>query len=136
MAGTQKRVAGAAATPTIKSRTMNPSPEEPWRRLGQRRDCEPHRGPVLLFAARGAFLASCAALLVLPAPVALVLGTLVWACAWHDLKRMSAEVVDVAGMAQTASARGLARAAVTGTLAQVILAGLIVLAFYAVSNWP
>jgi hypothetical protein len=105
--------------------------DEPWRRLGQRRDCEPHRGPELLALARFALWSSCLALLVFPALLAVGLGTAVWLRAQRDLVRMSRGEVDLDGMGQTASARGLARAAVVGTLLQLFLVTVLGLALYA-----
>lgn len=110
--------------------TMMTTTDEPWRRLGQRRDCEPHRGPELLFLARVALWSATLTLLLLPALVAVGLGAAVWLRARGDLVRMSRGEVDVGGMGQTASARGLAGAAVVGTLLQLALFGLLALILY------
>jgi hypothetical protein len=109
---------------------VNSPTDEPWRRIGQRRDCEPHRGPELLFLARVALWSACLTVLLLPALVAVALGSAVWFRARHDLVRMSRGEVDPEGMGQTASARGLAGAAVTGTLVQLVGGALLFAALY------
>src|SRR5262245_31230458 len=67
---------------------------------------------------RAALWSATLTLLLLPALLAVVLGSAVWLRARRDLVRMSRGEVDPGGMGQTASARGLAGAVVVGTLLQ------------------
>ena len=93
----------------------------PWEQPGQvRRDCEPHRGDLLLVL--GTFALVCGLLfwLLWPAVVGFALGFLVLVLGGQDLERMRAGQMDPGGQGQTEAAMtragvGLAASLLGGT---------------------
>jgi hypothetical protein len=103
-----------------------PESDRPWEQPGAvRRDCEPHRGELLLrlsfVGVSCSLLASC---LWAPAFVAVGLGAAVLVMAARDLKKMRAGVMDPAGRAQTEEAHDLAEIAVFLGMAFLVLIAL------------
>jgi hypothetical protein len=87
-----------------------PDPDDadprPWEQPGQwRRDGLPHRGRLLAVlgdvASLGAILGW---IIVVPAPVGLVLGAVVWLLARRDLRLMASGLIDPAGRELTRGA--------------------------------
>jgi hypothetical protein len=71
-----------------------------------RRDCEPHRGGLLLGLGLSSFLLGlAAATLVVPGLVALPLGLVTWRLVGRDLEAMRAGRMDPAGRSWTRVAR-------------------------------
>src|SRR5690242_14092518 len=83
--------------------------ERPWERPGAvRRDCEPHRGRLIL--ALGGLAGFCgifACILVLTAPLAIAFGVTAWLMARRDLARMRQGLMNPAGRPYTEPGRGL-----------------------------
>jgi hypothetical protein len=81
--------------------------ERPWERPGcVRRDCDPHRGPLLMLLAAAGTLGSSAALVFAPAAlVSLPLCIAVWRTAKRDLNRMSEGAMDPQGSGKTEAAQ-------------------------------
>jgi hypothetical protein len=75
---------------------------QPWERPGAvRRDCEPHRGHLLLRLGSVGFLLSLLSCLLLSALLAVVLGVVVDAMGKRDRARMAAGTMDPSGAADT-----------------------------------
>ena len=91
------------------------SDDRPWERPGAvRRDCQPHRAPLLLALGDASLLLGTLSLcLGFPALTAFACGAVAWGLARHDLGRMGAWLMDPGGLAVTrrARARALAGAA-------------------------
>jgi hypothetical protein len=106
--------------------------ERPWERPGAvRRDCEPHRGPLLFWLGGGSLLCGIAWLwLVVPALIGLPLGVVVLLLGGRDLKKMAAGVMDPEG-AELVKKSG--RYAVGGVVlslgAGAVFGGLLLLRF-------
>ena len=80
--------------------------ERPWEKPGGvRRDCEAHRGGLLLFLGVVSVVGASLSCLLLPALIALALGVGVSMTAAHDLRKMEAGVMDPSGDRRTALAR-------------------------------
>jgi hypothetical protein len=94
----------------------------PWEQPGTvRRDCESHRGPLLLFGGRVFFVLSLLGVAfsrIDPLPtgwlplLALVGGAVCLWLSWHDLQQMKRGEMDPAGLTEVETARGLARYAI------------------------
>jgi hypothetical protein len=95
----------------------------PWELPGAlRRDCEPHRGKLLLWL--GVVGAGCSLLafcLCVPGLVGIAIGLPVWVVAAQDLNKMRGGVMDHAGRAQTEEALILGRMAVVLGFALMVL---------------
>lgn len=104
----------------------------PWEEAGRvRRDCEPHRGPML----RGLGIVSVVLVPVgaLASPLigvvaGVALGLTVWVLAGRDLARMDAGVMDPEGRRETQSARRLGLAGVLASFGLLALVVLVVAA--------
>jgi hypothetical protein len=107
----------------ITDRAPGPDPwgsKPPWELPGSvRRDCLPHRGPLLarlgaqaIAASLLAFALWCVGVGILCLPIGLALGLATWAMAGYDLVRMRRGLTDRRGEAQTREARRLGRLAV------------------------
>ena len=105
----------------------------PWEQPGSfRLDCEPHRGPLLLFLANmslGVGLLSF--FLLFPGVVGLPLAITTMLLAARDQKKMHAGCLDPQGLAQTKSAWNYAAAAVVLNVFGIIVMLLLVLALLA-----
>ena len=84
----------------------------PWERPGAvRRDCEPHRGRLVLkLADAGLLLGALSLCLGFAALLALACGAAAWVLASRDLRRMRSGLMDPRGQADTARGRTRARA--------------------------
>jgi hypothetical protein len=89
--------------------------DRPWDRPGAvRRDCEAHRGGLLLALGDASLLLGVLSLpLGFLALMGLGLGTAAWALASRDLRRMRTRVMDPGGLADTVLGRARARAGLT-----------------------
>ncbi len=87
----------------MRNEGITDKPVPPWELPGAvRRDCEPHRGDLLL---RLSMLTLCLAAAVIPALLAWPLGVAVWVMARHDLALMRLGGMDPAGQADTRAAQ-------------------------------
>jgi hypothetical protein len=95
-------------TPCFSDEDSNYLPR-PWERPGfVRRDCDPHRGPLLLtlaclsiaFGLLGCFL-------LIPAIPGVILGMVGYAMAWADLDKMRAGLIDRNGRKEAQEAERL-----------------------------
>jgi hypothetical protein len=79
----------------------------PWEHPGQwRRDGLPHRARLLVVLVGVATVSACSGwVFVVPAPVGVGLGLLVWLLARRDLRLMAAGLMDPAGEEQTRQAQ-------------------------------
>jgi hypothetical protein len=100
-----------------------PEPEagedaRPWEEPGGvRRDCQPHRGNLLLLLAWiSLVLGALTPFFILPALLSFILGAITERMVNKDLKRMRRGLLDPNGEAQARKAAKLARAAVIVTL--------------------
>ena len=86
--------------------------ERPWERAGKlRRDCEPHRGNLLLWLGVAAlFFGLLSVFLVVPGFIAVVLAIVADSLACRDLRRMRAGLMDPAGEGPARTARRYATA--------------------------
>jgi len=104
--------------------------DRPWERPGEvPRDCQPHRGDLLLALADASLLLGALSLcLGFLALAALACGGAAWGLSSHDLGRMQARQMDPAGLATTrrARARALAGAAL-GLYGALLWAGFLAL---------
>jgi hypothetical protein len=103
--------------------------ERPWDRPGAvRRDCEPHRGPLLFWLGGGSLLCGIASLwLVVPALIGLPLGVVVLLLGGRDLKKMAAGVMDPEGAELVKKSGGYAVGGVVLSLgAGAVYGGLLV----------
>lgn len=93
----------------MKERTTDVN-DRPWEQPGVlRRDCEPHRGRLLLVLSGVSIpIGLLSLLLVLPAFLGLIIGVAALVLARHDLVEMRAGVRDSSGEAETRHALGLA----------------------------
>ena len=101
----------------------------PWERPGAvRRDCEPHRGQLVLKLADASLLLGAFALcLGFVAGLAMAFGAAAWALASRDLRRMQARLMDPGGLSGTALGRVRARAGVALSLYAALLWGWFLL---------
>ncbi len=93
-----------------------------------RRDCLPHRGPLLELLGRFCLVGGLLGVFCLPplGPAVLLLGLLVWATARRDLEAMRAGERNPAGAEQTEAARGNGLAGmISGLVALGVLAILL-----------
>ena len=97
----------------------------PWERPGAvRRDCEPHRGQLVLkLADAGLLLGALALCLGFVALLALALGAAAWVLASRDLRRMRSGLMDPRGRADTARGRTRGRAGLALGLYAAVLWG-------------
>jgi hypothetical protein len=97
----------------------------PWARPGAvRRDCEPHRGKLVLKLADASLLLGAFALcLGFVAGLALACGAAAWVLASRDLGRMRSGLMDPRGQADTARGRTRARAGLALGLYAAVLWG-------------
>jgi len=113
------------------ARAQVPDPDDPrpWERPGEvRRDCEPHRGRLLLWLGIASWVCGLASLaLVVPALLGLALGLTTLVLARRDLAKMEAGLMDPAGAGLVRRASGYA---VVGTILSLV--GLLTLACAAV----
>ena len=112
--------------------------DRPWERPGcVRRDCEPHRGPLLegLGAIGVVFGLLACPILCWPAGlVALPVGVGVWAAARRDLRLIRGGVMDPAGRARVELARQFGQLAVLLAVACGLGYGLLHLTLY-LTGW-
>ena len=99
--------------------------DRPWERRGAvRRDCESHRGGLLLTLGDASLLLGALSLpLGFLALMGLGLGVAAWALASRDLRRMQARVMDPGGLSGTALGRTRARAGVALSIFAAVLWG-------------
>ena len=86
--------------------------DRPWEQPGAvRRDCEPHRGDVLLGLGRISLACGLLSLcLCVPAAISVPLGLVVWLLAERDLAKMAAGQMDPAGRELTQAGNSYAQA--------------------------
>ena len=102
---------GRAADAGRTRQEMNTRPDEkedlPWERPDAvRRDCEPHRGPLVKMLGLMSFgLGFVTVSLCVPALLCLPLAVVVFRMAEHDLRQMEAGTMDPAGVADTKAGR-------------------------------
>jgi hypothetical protein len=97
----------------------------PWERPGAaRRDCESHRGGLLLALGDASLLLGALSLgLGFLAVPCLCLGAAAWALASRDLRRMRARLMDPGGLSGTTLGRARARAGVALSIFAAVLWG-------------
>jgi hypothetical protein len=97
----------------------NDEDDRPWEQPGSpaRRDCERHRGVLLVVLADASLALGITALLAaLPGLIALPMGGVIWLLSARDLQRMKAGLVDRDGQHFTRQAHVQGRAAVSLSL--------------------
>jgi hypothetical protein len=104
--------------------------ERPWERPGQvRRDCEPHRGPLLLFLAKASLVCSLLSLCGgIASFVGLPLSVIIYALAKHDHRRMKIGLLDPTGAWETAQAQKIAFASMVISSLFVVFVSALLLA--------
>jgi hypothetical protein len=110
----RSEIVAAMPGPPARRRAAGAADDRPWQRRGAaRRDCEPHRGGLLLALGDASLLLGVLSLpLGFLALTGLGLGAAAWALASSDLKRMEARLMDPGGLSGTALGRARARAGV------------------------
>jgi hypothetical protein len=108
--------------------TVDEVQDKPWKQPGcVRRDCEPHRGPLLRFLAYVGAVWSALALIVAPAALlSLPLCVAVLRMARQDLARMSAGDMDPEGVSSTTVAKEVAEVCVAGGVAALCGTAIVV----------
>jgi hypothetical protein len=103
--------------------------DRPWERPGcVRRDCEPHRGPLLSNLSGAGFVLGVLSLLfVVPCVPGLLVAGPAWVLARRDLRRMRAGLMDPAGrdLTQQALTRAKVGAALNGLVLGISAAGFV-----------
>jgi uncharacterized membrane protein YccF (DUF307 family) len=100
--------------------------ERPWEQLGTvRRDCEPHRGKLLLGLGGVAVLSGVVGFgIVAPSLIGLPLGIAVWVLAERDLVKMRSGLMDPGGLQDVQNARRLAVLGLILSALCLVLCGL------------
>jgi hypothetical protein len=101
--------------------------ERPWERPeAVRRDCPPHRGPLLLLLGYAALVLSLSGVcLLVTSWLAVALACTVAWLAWRDLERMDLGEMDPGGRDQAETARVVARVALSVGVPSTLLLGLL-----------
>ncbi len=112
--------------------------ERPWEKPGQvRRDCEPHRSPLLLLIAKAALVCSLLSIcLFIPAFIGFPLAIFAYTLAKRDLRCMENGTMDPAGARQAGRARdaAVAGAVVSGAVLLLAWFYMIIQASIAISD--
>src|SRR5262249_55664718 len=125
---------GMQRCPACGYRLAEREDERPWeRRDGPlRRDCEPHRGPLVVTLGRISLCLSIPGLLgvayfpfILASFVGTGMGIIVWVMARDDLDQMEQKVMDPAGQASTETAQTCSKLGFTIGIIGIILAALV-----------
>jgi hypothetical protein len=103
--------------------------DRPWEQPGAlRRDCEPHRGRLLLKLGAAAYaLGVVSAILFCLAPLAVLLGAGAWGLAVRDLTKMEAGVMDPGGRGQAEKGRRLGCLGLVAAVAGLCVWGSVLL---------